>query len=89
MRWMARLALVLILTGAALLWVFDRPPVNMTMLKAIQQGASRHELEIALGRPSGIYEANQKWAYSRPLGWSIVYIYFDQDGRFKKYVYDY
>lgn len=70
-------------------WVFNRPPVPMSKLKAIRQGAVREEVQAALGKPTNIYEANRKWAYSRPFGWSIVYIFFDDQGRFEKYEYDY
>lgn len=84
-------AALLILAGAAvtLNWVFNAPPVNMTKLTAIKQGTPRKEVEAALGKPANTYEANRKWAYSRPFGWSIVYVYFDDRGRFEKYEYDY
>lgn len=84
-------AAVLLLAGAAVLlnWTFNRPPVHMTKLTAIKQGTSREEVQASLGKPTTTYEANRKWAYSRPFGWSIVYVYFDEQGRFEKYEYDY
>lgn len=85
------LTAVLLFAGAAaaLNWTFNRPPIRMAKLSAIKQGTSRDEVQAALGKPTSTYEANRKWAYSRPFGWSIVYIYFDAQGRFEKYEYDY
>lgn len=82
---------VLLLAGAAvaLNWALNRPPVQVEKLNAIKQGATREEVQSALGKPTNTYEANRKWAYSRPFGWSIVYVYFDEQGRFEKYEYDY
>ncbi len=82
---------MLLLAGGAvaLNWVFNRPPVRMTTLTALKQGTPRDEVQAALGTPTSTYESNRKWAYSRPLGWSIVYVYFDEHGRFEKYEYDY
>jgi hypothetical protein len=90
--WISRiLTIVLILIGGALVlnWEFNRPPVHMNKLKAIRQGSSREEVRAALGSPTSSYEADRKWAYSRSIGWSIVYVYFDEQGRFEKYEYDY
>lgn len=61
----------------------------MAKLNAIKQGALREEVQSALGKPTNSYEANRKRAYSMPFGWSIVYVYFDEQGRFEKYEYDY
>lgn len=85
------LAAVLLLAGAAVMlnWTFNRPPVRMAKLTAIKQGTTREDVQAALGKPTSTYEANRKWAYSRPLGWSIVYVYFDEQGQFEKYEYDY
>jgi outer membrane protein assembly factor BamE (lipoprotein component of BamABCDE complex) len=84
-------AAVFLLAGAAvaLNWTFNRPPVQVAKLNSIKQGTTREEVQSALGKPTNTYEANRKWAYSRPFGWSIVYIYFDEQGRFEKYEYDY
>jgi hypothetical protein len=82
--------LVLLGGGAVLLsWTFNRSPVPMAQLRAIKQGTPRDAVQATLGKPTNVYESNRKWAYSRPLGWSIVYIYFDENGRFEKYEYDY
>ncbi len=70
-------------------WVFERPPVRMKKLEAIKRGATREEVQSAIGKPTNVYEENRKWAYSKPTGWSIVYVYFDEQGRFEKYDYDY
>lgn len=85
------LAALVLLAGAAFMlnWTFNRPPVRMDKLTAIKQGTMREQVQTALGKPRNIYEANRKWAYSKPFGWSIVYIYFDEQGRFEKYEYDY
>ena len=49
-----------------------------------------------LGQPSSTWtrtnkngEAYQEWAYSRPLAWPIVYIYFDPDGTYSTNECDY
>ena len=88
---MIALAAVLVLAGAAVMlnWAFNRPLVRMGTLNAITQGTSREQVKAVLGKPRNVYESNRKWAYSRPFGWSIVYIYFDDQGRFENYEYDY
>lgn len=85
------LAAILLLASAAVAldWMVNRPPVRMTTLNAIKQGATREEVQAALGKPTKSYDTNRKWAYSKPFGWSIVYVYFDEQGRFEKYEYDY
>ena len=85
------LAALLLLVGAALVldWAFNRPPVPMAKLNAIRKGMSQKEVQAALGKPTSTYETNSKWANSAPFGWSIVYVYFDEHGRFEKYDYDY
>lgn len=92
MRTVIRTALIaIILLGAAMLilnWAFERAPVDMAKLQSIKPGARQEEVRAALGKPTDVYDSNRKWAYSRPLGWSIVYIYFDEQGRFSKYEYD-
>lgn len=85
-------AAVLLLAGAAfvaLCWAFNWPPVQVEKLNAIKQGTTREEVQSALGKPTHTYEANRTWVYSRPFGWSIVYVYFDEQGGFEKYEYDY
>jgi hypothetical protein len=81
--------LCLVIAGVGLVWIFDRPPVDMAKLLAIKKGATQREVETVLGKPTKMYETNRKWAYSRPLGWSIVYVWFDDKGGFERFVYDY
>lgn len=87
---MCILAGILVLAGAivTLDWLFNRPPIRLSTLGAIRPGSTREEVRAALGKPTSVYEADRKWAYSKPLGWSIVYVYFDERGRFEKYEYD-
>lgn len=89
---MARLLVIGLGTAAGLLatlfWLFEREPVSAAKLANLNPAMTRPEVEALLGKPSGIYQANEVWAYSKPLGWSIVYVYFDESGRFRKSVLD-
>ena len=92
MKWLVCLLvafLCLVIAAVGLVWAFDRPPVDMAKLLAIKRGATQQQVEAVLGKPTKIYETNRKWAYSRPLGWSIVYVWFDYQGTFEKFIYDY
>jgi hypothetical protein len=71
------------------MFLFDRPPVALEKLQTIKKGASRETVQTILGTPTATYETNRTWAYSKPLGWSIVYVYFDEKGNFESYEYDY
>ena len=83
------LGLALALPVVLKYWRFDRPPVNLRRLEKIAIGTSREEVLRILGHPKASMEDNRIWAYGKPSGWSIVYVYFDKDGRFLKFEYDY
>jgi hypothetical protein len=92
LRWIIRLgvpACVLLCAGALyVFWQFDRSPVNMDKLKKLSAGASEQEVVAIIGKPQSIFSADRTWAYSRPLAWPIVYIYFDESNRFTRFEYD-
>lgn len=69
-------------------WLFNRAPVAPAKLDTLNTGMSRDAVEAAIGKPTGAFQTNHVWAYSKPLGWSIVYVYFDENGRMQKYEYD-
>jgi hypothetical protein len=72
------------------LWKFNAPPVDKRKLSMLKIGDTQEEVRLILGEPTKVYGANGcEWAYSRPLGWSIVYVFFDDARRFSRYEYDY
>jgi hypothetical protein len=87
---------VLALSGIGfVVWQFDRPPFPLSRLHQLHSGMSRHDVQKILGSPSDAWtrtndsgEAYAEWAYSRPMSWPIVYIYFTPDGRFGSHRYD-
>lgn len=85
----AALAALVLGAGVVLIGQLNWPPVSIEKLRSLRQGASRSEVRAVLGEPTNTYETNRIWAYSRPHGWSIVYIHFDEQGRFERAVYDY
>ena len=82
---------VLVLCGILVfawgMWQVNRPPFNLTLLERLAPGMTPEEVRAVLGSPTGTHE--REWAYSRPLAWPIVYIYFDDSGRYKSSEYDY
>ncbi len=69
-------------------WLFNRAPVVPAKLAAFSTGMSRDAVEAAISKPTDACQTNHVWAYSKPLGWSVVYVYFDENGRMQKYEYD-
>ena len=81
------LLVVLVLAFSYLLWNVNQPPFRLEKLQLLQKGMSKQQVKQILGEPSDDF--NDHWAYSRPLSWPIVYIYYDERGLFKESVYDY
>lgn len=71
---------------AWLVWTFQRPPVDLQLLERLQPGMSAHEVHQILGAPRSKHDAH--WVYSRSLSWPIVYVYFDEQQRFRRSRYD-
>lgn len=85
------IGVTLLLVAAALAflcWQFERPPIDMVRLRSLKVGATEQEVLRAVGSPKSVYSEERKWAYSRALGWSIVYIHFDESNRFRAFEYD-
>lgn len=72
---------------AWLMWNFYRPPFDLVRLNQLQPGMSKHEVREILGAPNVKFE--DQWAYSRFMAWPIVYVRFDERGRFTESEYDY
>lgn len=70
-----------------LLWRFDRPPFDLARLDDLRTGMTPEQVRDVLGSPSGTHD--RSWSYSGWLSWPIVYIYFDESGRFSRHEYDY
>ncbi|MGI6086762.1 MAG: hypothetical protein ACOYCD_02275 [Kiritimatiellia bacterium] len=77
-------------------WSFNRPPINLERLDLLKQGMTQGEVCSILGVPTSewvrtndLNQVHVEWAYSRPLSWAIVNVYFDPSGRFDRAVYDY
>jgi outer membrane protein assembly factor BamE (lipoprotein component of BamABCDE complex) len=68
---------------------FNRLPVDREKIDRLTKNMSRQDVESLLGHPANIYDVDRKWAYSRLLSWSIVYVYFDKDGQFERVEIDY
>ena len=80
--------MLLVVVGFAwLMWNFNRPPFDLARLKELQPGMSQHEVRQILGAPKS--EFGGTWAYSRFMAWPIVYVRFDESGRFTESEYDY
>ena len=68
-------------------WQFDRPPFELTKLDGLVPGMSQDQVRDVLGPPSSVF--HDSWAYSRMLSWPIVYVYFDESGRYASHRYDF
>lgn len=67
---------------AWLLWHLQRPPVDLALLDLLRPGMSTHEVHQILGPPKTKRET--EWVYAKPLSWPIVYVYFDEQQRFRR-----
>ena len=70
-----------------LMWNLNRPPFDLDLLDQLQPGMTQAEIRRVLGSPSSVY--SDSWAYSRYMAWPIVYIRFDDAGRFAESEYDF
>jgi hypothetical protein len=70
-----------------IVWNFDRPPFDLTLLERLEPGISKTEVQQILGSPGEDY--GSEWAYWRAGSWPTVYVYFDELGHFTKSEYDY
>ena len=71
---------------AWLLWHFQKPPVDLALLEQLRPGMPSHEVHAILGTPRTRHA--KEWVYSRALSWPIVYVYFDDEQRFRRSRYD-
>jgi hypothetical protein len=89
MRFFGAIVGIIIVALSCLIWNFNRPPIKQRKLDALPVGADQNYVRKHLGTPDRIYNTNRTWIYSRFLGWSIVYIYFDEKGKFERHRLDY
>jgi outer membrane protein assembly factor BamE (lipoprotein component of BamABCDE complex) len=84
-------ALIVFLFIAYALWSFNQPPVRLEKLQQLSEGMTPQQVQALLGEPTSkiASQSGSSWAYSKPLGWSIVYVHFDERDRFVESVYDY
>lgn len=75
------------LGGTWLIWNFNRPPFDLARLQQLRPGMSQADVRRLLGPPRSDF--GDHWAYSRFLAWPIVYVRFDERGRFAESEYDY
>lgn len=68
-------------------WNFNEPPFDLSLLERLEPGMSKVEVQQILGSPRD--DDGGSWAYSRAWQWPIVYVNFDDDGRFTNSAYDY
>ncbi|MGB3965917.1 MAG: hypothetical protein WBO45_04235 [Planctomycetota bacterium] len=71
---------------ALLVWNFERPPFDLSLLPRLQPGMSRGEVEALLGDPSS--RGEREWVYSRPGSWPVVRVWFSHAGTFERSEYD-
>jgi hypothetical protein len=84
---------LLILAGALcfgfclLMWQFNRPPFDLTKLKALKPAMTQQQVQAVLGNPTT--RDASSWHYSRPMAWAIVHVRFDAQGNLQSHEYDY
>jgi hypothetical protein len=86
--WVARAIVLTALFFIVLVWNFNAPPVDLAALSRVTVGMSQADVRRILGSPSSVFENGATWAYSRLLGWSIAYVYFDEQGAVARTDYD-
>lgn len=65
------------------------PPTARRYTGRLEVGMSEQQVVEILGRPKRrAFFDGLTLTYARPLGWSTLYVHFDEDGRFVSYVYD-
>ncbi|QDU80969.1 hypothetical protein Pla110_27060 [Polystyrenella longa] len=65
-----------------LMWNFNQPPSAYYKRDTLTNDITRAEVISFLGRPSSDLNGGIRIAYSRTLGWVILYISFDDKGMF-------
>ena len=83
--------LLLLLFVVTVVWYanyFDSPPVDLQRVHALAKGATKDEVIKAIGPPQSRFNDDHEWSYHRPLAWPILYILFDENGRYVEYEYD-
>jgi hypothetical protein len=79
-----------------LFWQFNRPPFSLSRLEQLHTTMRTNDVQRVLGSPTSVStrtnesgQAYCAWAYSRPMSWPIVYVYFSPEGQFRRHEYDY
>lgn len=79
---------VLVIVYIFFLWSFSRPPKAYFLVSKVHVGMKRIEVEQVLGPPDYQTPDGKEYCYSRKLSWGILHVYFDEDGKYVRYVYD-
>lgn len=80
------IAISLVVFVAWASWNSNRPPFDLERLNQLQPGMTKADVSRKLGKPTSDF--GDHWAYSRFIGWPIVYVYFDDQGRLVRRVFD-
>jgi hypothetical protein len=90
------IAIVAVVGIGLLVWQFNRPPFSLSRLEQLHTAMSTNDVQRVLGLPTSVStrtnesgQAYCAWAYSRPMSWPIVYVYFSPEGQFRRHEYDY
>jgi outer membrane protein assembly factor BamE (lipoprotein component of BamABCDE complex) len=70
-------------------YVVPTSPVPQKRLEQLSPGMSQEQVRAIIGTPSKIHDNGREWVYTKGLSWSMTMVYFDDDGRFVRYVIDY
>ena len=73
--------------GCFLIWNVNQPPFPLSRTNQLTGEMTKSDVRVVLGPPSEEY--GDSWAYSRPLAWPIIFLYFDENGYFRNIEYDY
>ncbi len=68
------------------IWQVNRPPFSPELLKQLAPGMSKAAVLEILPEPTEI--EGSTWSYSRKHSRPIIYLYFDENGRFRSSEYD-
>jgi len=65
---------------ALLVYYFESSPVKQDFIDRIEPGMTKDEVVSILGHPHRVYANGREWQYHRPLSWSWLSIWFDDNG---------
>ena len=77
-----------ILAFALFWWSLALPPSAYHKVDRLREGMTLDEVIEIIGQPDSVFDNAKELAYSRPLSWGILYVYFDEQRHFVRWRYD-